>query len=116
PFAEGNGRLGRLLVAWLLVRRLALVVPPPVSVAIAADPGGYDDGLVRFRMSDHLGWIRWFAGAVTTAAVAQRALVAAVDDIRVGWRDRLAAAGVRRDAAAHPTLGLLPRHLVLTSS
>src|SRR5690606_78949 len=28
PFADGNGRLGRLLIGWVLRRRLGLLVPP----------------------------------------------------------------------------------------
>jgi len=116
PFGDGNGRLGRVLVAWMLVRRLALLVPPPVSVAIAADVGGYAAGLVRFRLSDHLGWIRWFAEAVTSGGVAQRELLEAVDTIRARWRSRLVEEGVRSDAVAHRVLELLPRHLVLTSA
>ncbi len=64
PFADGNGRIGRVLVAWILTRRLALLVPPPVSVAIAADVGGYSSGLTMFRFGDHLRWISWFADTV----------------------------------------------------
>jgi len=115
PFGDGNGRIGRVLVAWVLVRRLALLVPPPVSVAIAADVGGYAAGLVRFRLSDHLGWIRWFADAVASGGVAQRDLVTEVDAIRARWRARLVEEGVRSDAIAHEVLDLLPHHLVLTS-
>jgi Fic family protein len=116
PFADGNGRIGRVLIAWVLVRRLALVVPPPVSVAIAADVGGYGAGLVRFRRADHLGWVRWFAGAVIGGGRAQRDLVTRVGALRDEWLERLNATGLRRDAVAHRALALMPRHLLLTST
>jgi Fic family protein len=119
PFADGNGRVGRILVAWILVRRLALVTPPPVSARIAADVGGYGAGLVLFRLGDHNNWIRWFADAVSGAGRAQQELVAAVERIRGRWIERLGAPrdGARRlrsDAAAWRVLELLPRHLLLT--
>lgn len=117
PFADGNGRVGRVLVSWLLTRRLSLVVPPPVSVAIAADVGGYSSGLVLFRMGDHRAWIRWFADAVAKGGEAQRALVANVARIKQRWREQLVSAGEgpRSDAAVFAALELLPGHLVLTS-
>lgn len=117
PFADGNGRVGRVLVSWLLTRRLSLVVPPPVSVAIAADVGGYSSGLVLFRMGDHRAWIRWFADAVAKGGEAQRALVANVARIKQRWREQLVSAGEgpRSDAAVFAALELLPSHLVLTS-
>jgi Fic family protein len=119
PFADGNGRVGRVLVAWQLVRRLALVTPPPVSARIAADVGGYGAGLVLFRMGDHGAWIRWFAEAVSGAGRQQQELVAAVEQLRGTWGERLGARpGARRlrgDAAAWRALELLPRHLVLTA-
>lgn len=117
PFADGNGRVGRVLVAWVLVRRLALLVPPPVSVAVAADVGGYSSGLVSFRVGDHLRWIRWFADAVVDGGRAQRALVASVEGIKRRWHDQLASVEpkLRSDAAVSAVLDLLPRHLVLTS-
>jgi Fic family protein len=119
PFADGNGRVGRVLVAWVLVRRLALVTPPPVSTRIAADVGGYAAGLVQFRMGDHDRWIRWFAEAVSGAGRAQQELVASVEQLRRAWRDRLSAPRegtrrVRSDATAWRVLDLIPRHLVLT--
>jgi Fic family protein len=119
PFADGNGRIGRILVAWILARRLSLVTPPPVSARIAADVGGYTSGLVLFRTGDHDAWIRWFASAVSGAGRAQEDLVEAVERLQREWRERLAAPaqgerGLRSDAAAWRVLELLPRHLVLT--
>lgn len=119
PFADGNGRVGRVLVAWILVRRLALVTPPPVSAGVAADVGGYGAGLVLFRLGDHNAWVRWFAEAVSGAGRAQQELVASVERLQREWRQRLSAPRlgsrrVRSDAAAWRALELLPRHLVLT--
>jgi Fic family protein len=119
PFADGNGRVGRVLIAWVLVRRLSLVTAPPVSTGIAADVGGYGSGLVLFRMGDHNTWVRWFADAVSGAGRAQQALVASVGRLRREWRDRLAlpregAKRLRSNAAAWRVLDLLPRHLLLT--
>jgi Fic family protein len=117
PFGDGNGRVGRVLVAWVLTRRLALLVPPPVSVAIAADVTGYSTGLALFRLNDHRRWITWFAGAVVSGGRAQRALISNVEQIKRQWRDKLADTErkTRSDAAIFAALNLLPRHLVLTS-
>jgi Fic family protein len=119
PFADGNGRVGRVLVAWILVRRLSFVTPPPVSARMAADVGGYGSGLVLFRMGDHNAWVRWFAEAVSGAGRAQQELVGSVQRLQREWRRRLgepraASRRVRSDAAAWRVLDLLPRHLVLT--
>jgi len=119
PFADGNGRVGRVLIAWILVRRMSLVTPPPVSARIAADVGGYSSGLVLFRMGDHNAWVRWFADAVSGAGRAQQELVAAVGRLQGEWRERLAAPRqaarrLRSNAAAWRVLDLLPRLLVLT--
>jgi Fic family protein len=117
PFGDGNGRVGRVLVAWVLTRRLGLVVPPPVSVAIAADVAGYASGLVLFRLGDHLSWIRWFADVVAGAGRAQRSLILRVELLKQQWRDRVDATEhkPRSDAAVYAALDVLPRHLVLTS-
>jgi Fic family protein len=119
PFADGNGRVGRVLIAWILVRRLSLVTPPPVSTRIAADVGGYAAGLVLFRLSDHNAWVRWFAEAVSGAGRAQQELVASVEQLQHAWHERLGAPRegtkrLRSNAAAWRVLELLPRHLVLT--
>lgn len=117
PFGDGNGRVGRVLIAWVLTRRLALLVPPPVSVAIAADVAGYSSGLVLFRLGDHGNWIKWFADAVASGGRAQRALISRVEQIKQQWRHRLTldTLRIRSDAAVFAALDCLPRHLVLTS-
>jgi Fic family protein len=117
PFADGNGRIGRVLIAWILTRRLSLLVPPPVSVAIAADVGGYGSGLTMFRFDKHLDWIRWFADIVAKGGQAQRALITSVKTIKRDWIDRLSAGErkPRSDSAIYKVMEMLPRHLVLTT-
>ena len=120
PFADGNGRVGRILIAWVLVRRLSLATSPPVSTCIAADVGGYSSGLVLFRLDEHDRWVQWFADTVSGAGRAQQELVTAVQTLRREWEERLSAPreGARRlrsNAAAWRALELLPRHLVLTA-
>ena len=119
PFADGNGRIGRVLVSWLLTRRLHLLTPPPVSVRLAADVGGYTSGLTRYRIGQTSAWVSWFADAVSGASQAQRQLVGDVARIRTGWETKLAAYGpirrLRSDSGAWRVLDLLPRHLVLNA-
>src|SRR5262249_5077899 len=110
-----------ILVAWILVHRLGLVTPPPVSSRIAADVGGYTSGLVQFRTGDHNAWVRWFADAGSGAGRSQQELVASVDRLQREWHERLAAPRtdmkrLRSNAAAWRVIDLLPRNLVLTGS
>jgi Fic family protein len=114
PFADGNGRIGRVLVGWLLVHRLAVPVPPPVSLAFARDVGGYLSGLTLFRQGDVDRWVVWFADAVER--IAERT-VAVLDEVR-SLVDRWVAdlADLRADAAARRIVPDLVDHPVLTSS
>jgi Fic family protein len=119
PFADGNGRVGRVLISWIMTRRLALVTPPPVSARMASDVGGYLAGLTLFRLGQHQPWITWFANAVIGAGESQRSLVRRVDELRHEWRERLEAPrpgrAIRSDSSAWRVLDLLPSNLVLTS-
>jgi hypothetical protein len=116
PFADGNGRIGRVLISWLLTRRLQLLTPPPVSIRLAADVGGYAAGLsqVGFGPPSPGG-----AGAVSGAGLAQQDLVLAVDRLRESWTLRLEALprarAVRSDSVVWALLELLPSQLLLTS-
>jgi Fic family protein len=120
PFADGNGRVGRVLIAWILARRLSLVIPPPVSTCIAADVGGYGAGLVSFRLGEHERWVRWFADAVSGAGRQQQDLITAVGTLLATWESRLHAPRtdgrrLRSNAAAWRAVDLVPRLLVLTA-
>jgi Fic family protein len=69
PYADGNGRVGRVLISWLLARRLDLAVSPPVSAAIAADTGGYLSGLALYRLDQLDPYVVWFAEMVERACL-----------------------------------------------
>ena len=114
PYADGNGRVGRVLIGWVLTRRLMLVSPPPVSARIAVDRGGYLSGLTLFRLGQPDPWIRWFADVVRAAGQATTNLIRAVADLQTSWDVRLT--GVRAGAAARRVLAVLPQYPVLDAA
>jgi Fic family protein len=114
PYGEGNGRIGRLLVLWTLARRLDVSVPPPTSVLIARDPGGYLSGLHWFRTGELARWVKWFADVVAASSAAAVDWASEVDTLMNEWRARIA--DVRADAAARSILEILPAHPVITAA
>ena len=96
PFGDGNGRIGRVLIGWLLARRLGVALPPPVSVLIARDPGGYLAGLTLFRLGQLDPWVEWLATALERSSEAAGALMARSEKLLDDWRARLA--GVHTDS------------------
>ncbi len=114
PFADGNGRLGRVLIGCILARHLDVRVPPPVSLEMARDIGGYQAGLTLFRQHDTERWVSWFADAVTASAERSSDVLAAVATLERSWRD--VTADLRADSTARRLVALLPAHPVLSSS
>lgn len=114
PYADGNGRVGRILIGWILTRRLHLAIPPPISVRVADDIGGYLSGLTLFRLGQVNPWVAWFAQALTSVGDATSDLVRAVGELHARWEARLS--GVRADAVAHRVTALLPAHPVVDAS
>jgi len=111
PFADGNGRIGRLLIGWMLHRGLCLVVPPPVSVAFLRDVGGYLSGLTLYRTVGPDEWVRWFAHTLERSATSAAATLAAVVELVDSWPDRLG--DIRSDAGAHRLVGHILTHPTL---
>lgn len=114
PYADGNGRVGRILVGWILTRRLRLSTPPPISVRIATDRGGYLSGLTLFRLGQVDPWVAWFADVVARSGEAATGLVRSVGELQAAWADRLTE--LRTDAAARHVIALLPAHPVLSTA
>jgi Fic family protein len=112
PYGDGNGRIGRLLVLWTLARRLDVSVPPPTSVLIARDPGGYLSGLYWFRTDEVARWVKWFADIVSSSSAAAFEWSSEVDAVMNDWRARVA--DTRVDSAARSILEVLPAHPVIT--
>ncbi|MGI8683668.1 MAG: Fic family protein [Acidimicrobiales bacterium] len=111
PFADGNGRIGRILIGWVLQRRLGLAVPPPVSGTFLRDRGGYLTGLTRYRLEGPDGWTIWFARAMEQTAYATEAILGDVADVIAAWPQRLT--GLRADAAARRLVPHLSAHPAL---
>ena len=113
PYGDGNGRIGRVLVMWILARRLGVAVPPPMSTAIARDIGGYLSGLYWFRAGEQTRWVRWFAEIVERSATSALEWIGDVQQVLARWRE--AVGGLRADAAGRRLLELLPAYPVITA-
>lgn len=115
PFGDGNGRIGRVLIAWVLARRAGLThLPPPVSVLIARDPGGYISGLYNFREGSLDSWVQWFAGVVQRSTVATAETLDELNTVVDRWA--AATATLRADSAARALLAVLVDMPVLTAT
>jgi len=114
PYGDGNGRLGRVLISWLLARRLRVALPPPISVLIARDPGGYLSGLYQFREGPLDAYVGWFADVVTRAGDASVVLGERIQALLADWDQRVG--DLRADATARPLVRLLPEHPVINAA
>jgi Fic family protein len=121
PFADGNGRLGRVLISWLIVRRLGVLVPPPFSVFVARDPAGYLSGLTLYRMGELAPWVRWFATTLERSASTATSLIGEVETLTAEWRQRASTArtstgrAVRIGATFWGVLEMLPEHPIVSA-
>lgn len=112
PFADGNGRTGRVLVHAMLRRTGATRrMTVPVSAGLLTDTASYFTALDAYRAGDPAPIVTRFSQASFTGVANGRALVEDLKGIHARWRDALQA---RRDAAAWTVLPMLVRQPALT--
>ena len=113
PYGDGNGRIGRILIGWILAHRTGINVPPPISVFIARDPGGYLAGLTRFRLGELDPWVDWLAGELRYSSEAAQGLMLRSEQLLKEWNGRID--DLRADATARLVLPVLIEHPVVSS-
>ena len=91
PFMDGNGRVGRLLITFLLVHRSVLHRPLLyLSVFLKRNRAEYYDRLMAIRREgDWEGWVRFFLAGVAEAAKEAAESARAINDLRERARNLL---------------------------
>jgi Fic family protein len=114
PFTDGNGRTGRALAQALLRHRaVTRAVAVPVSAGLLADVDGYHAALTAYRAGDPEPIVARFAEASLRAVVNARELIADIDTIASGWRDRVRA---RSDSGVWQVLEIVARTPVVDAA
>lgn len=114
PYLDANGRMGRLLMSWLLKRRGIIdTLPPPISVALGRDLGGYLSGLHLFREGRHQPLITTVSRACQAAARQSDVMVRQALELVDRWN--VQASDLRRDSAARRLIPLIATQPLLDS-
>lgn len=116
PFADGNGRVGRMLIGMALARGgLVQDVVPPVSLVLARERDAYVNALTAWRFDDDGidRWVTLLANALEETAIATRRLADDIAALRLEWRT-LASNPAPGDAASL-VIDALPTHPVINA-
>lgn len=127
PFPDGNGRTGRALIQYMLLREgLIGQGTLPVSSALMLETARYFDALDAFRVicapddaarsTAAQPWIELLAEATLHACVLRERLNAHVEAMQQRWAAQAAANRIRRSSAAFRLIGHLPANPVMTAS
>lgn len=106
PFADGNGRVGRMLLQHELARGMSAAEPIPVSVIWSRDKDRYIDALRSLQDGDLDSWVEFGATSLLLAGDWLRETARAVDQLIQRLADRAAA---RAGSAAAKIVRDLPR-------
>lgn len=111
PFADGNGRVGRILIGMALCRGgLAARVIPPISLVLSRDRDAYVSGLTAWRFDGPAGadrWVRVMCDALEEASAASQRLADDIDSLQREWRET--SRHRRSDATAEKLIAVLPQ-------
>jgi Fic family protein len=108
PFVDGNGRVGRVLLQQLLVRRAGLEAPVPVSVPWSRETDRYISGIRSFQDGDADSWLLYASWSVIEAVNWMKQMTSGVEELldrlrsRVETRGRSVAARVIDDLPLRP--------------
>ena len=108
PFVDGNGRVGRMLLQHLLVNRLELESPIPISLPWSRDPDRYVNGLRAYQDGDLDTWIEFASISVVEAIewlnAASSDISTLLDEMRsrAATRAHSAASKIITDLATYP--------------
>lgn len=108
PFANGNGRVGRMLFQHVLAGRIGIDVPVPVSIPWSRDKHRYIEGLRQFQAEETDRWIEFACSTVVEAVDWMHRVEQRVASLLVDLEDRSRARGesvashIIRDLPVHP--------------
>ncbi len=97
PFLDGNGRIGRLLIALQLVESKILTVPTLyLSVFFEKNRSSYYDSLSMVRKNNDLEqWLRFFLNGIIDTASDSIDTFKNIIDLRLRYEEKILSLGVR---------------------
>ncbi|HCB34443.1 MAG TPA: hypothetical protein DEP66_01430 [Acidimicrobiaceae bacterium] len=112
PYGDGNGRIGRMLVGWILARRLGLNRIPPVSSAIALDRPAYIAALEKYREGAVDEWVLWFAEKVIRSVEIGETIAQKLQIMLDDWQQAIGK--LRKGSAASRLPSVLVRQPIIS--
>lgn len=114
PFADGNGRTGRVLVHVLLRQRaLTEHTSLPISASLLVNVEAYFKALDAYRAGDIVPIVKLFADAALDATQRGEWLASELDSIRTEWAESVTA---RADAADWRAVDVLIHQPIVTAT
>ena len=100
PFVDGNGRLGRALIYWVLSRRGVVArTAPAISPIVVRRVEEYIAGLTAYRSDDISTWVAFFSETLIEASAYTERLSVALAELADEWQQR--ASRLRSDSVVH---------------